>query len=69
MQVKDLVHFIHRFLLTFWADAITELITFPFVVLRGVLQPILPTRLLKPPPVRRIIHKWVSRVGDILLSF
>ena len=68
MQVKDLVHFLYGFLLTFWPDAITELVTFPFVVLRGVLQPILPTRLLKPPPVRKIIHKWVSRVRDIFLS-
>jgi len=69
MQVKDLGLFLHDFVLTFGADAITELITFPFVVLRNVLQPVLPKRLLKPPPVRRIIHRWVPHVENIFLSF
>jgi len=69
MQVIYLVHFLHGFPLTLWADAITELITFPFVVLRNVLQPILPKRLLRPPPVRRIIRKWVSHVENIFFSF
>ena len=69
MQVKNSGHFLHDFILTLWADAITELITFPFVVLRNVFQPILPKRLLRPPPVRKIIHKWVSHVEDTFLSF
>ena len=51
--------FFYSFLLTSWTDAVTELVTFPFVVLRNMLQPILPKRLLQPPPVRKIIHKYV----------
>ena len=58
-QVSDFPSFLHHFL-TLRADAVTELITFPFTVLRNVLQPILPKRLLRPPPVRTIIHKFVS---------
>jgi hypothetical protein len=66
---KIICPFLHRFFLTSWADAVTELVTFPFVVLRDVLQPILPKRLLPTPPVRKIIHKWVSYAEDTFLSF
>ena len=49
-----------------WADAIAELVTFPFVVLRGALQPILPKKLAQGPPIRKIIHKWASPIENIL---
>lgn len=51
---------VHRFFLSSCIDAIAGLVTFPFVLLRNVLQPIIPRRLLQMPPVRNIIHKCVS---------
>ena len=64
-QVSDFLSFFLHLFLIFWADAVTEFVTFPFVVLRNVLQPILPKKLLRPPPVRTIIHKYVSWIERV----
>ena len=56
-------------ILNSWTDAITELVTFPFVVLHDVLQPILPKKLIQTPPLRNIIHKCVSYVMDLFVTF
>ena len=69
MQVRDFSFFFHSIFLTFWTDAVTELVTFPFVVLRNVLQPILPKKLLQTPPARKIIHKCASQIAIIFLAF
>ena len=53
----EIIRLLWRLFLTPWVDAVAELVTFPFVVLRNLLQPVLPSRLLQPPPVRRIIHR------------
>lgn len=52
-----------------YADAVVELITFPFVVARNLLQPILPKTLLQSPPVRKIIYRnsGVLRPGEMVL--
>ena len=54
-------------LLNPWPDAITELVTFPFVILRNALQPILPKKLTQMPPLRNIIHKCVSQVKNVFV--
>ena len=58
-----LLFLFYNFFLTFWTDAVAELVTFPFTVLRNALQPIIPKKLLQTPPIRRIIHKCVFQVG------
>ena len=51
-----------------WVDAITELIAFPFVLLHNLLQPILPKKLIQGPPLRNIIHKWVSYLKNVFVA-
>ena len=68
-QVSNFDFFLEGFFLISWIDAVAELITFPFVVLRNVLQPILPKRLSQAPPVRTIIHKYVSEVENTFSAF
>ena len=46
-------------------DVITELVTFPFVILHGTLQPILPKKLAQVSPIWKVIHKWASPVENI----
>ena len=52
-----------------WADAITGLVTFPFVVLHNLLQPILPKKLTQGPPLRNIIHRCASHFEGIFVAF
>jgi len=68
MQVRDLC-FHSRLFLTYRTDTVIELVTFPFAVLRNVLQPILPKRLLQMPPIRKIIHKCAFQAESIFFSF
>lgn len=65
-QVGIFTFFFRGLLLTYLTDAVVELITFPFVVLHDVVQPILPKKLLQGPPVRNIIHRHVSQARTFL---
>ena len=67
MQVSLFALFTALFLNS-WVDAITGLITFPFVLLHNALQPILPKKLTQGPPLRNIIHKWVSCVKNVFVT-